>query len=429
MQIVLHLGPDGVGGQVLRLHPGTYIVGRSPDCQIRIPKRAVSRRHCVLAVGSDHATVHDVGSRSGTCLNARLVADEQALRDGDRLAVCGITFRVRVLADSAPADSAWCTVPQTGPGITLDPEPDPPRSGPRASWDRGSVDSQMYAADLAPGPYDIPLNIPGYDLTLHLELLNLIGRGSFGQVWRSRTRGTGPDCHEGAVKVGHCAEGSEMGDLCRWGAMAAARVPPHPSLLLPKMIGSFSGRPMVETTLADNSLADLAGVLPRADLRSRLVTAIGEVAAGLDHLHGHGLVHACPKPDDILFVHGRAAIADWDLTHPAHVTEGARATATYGDPEYVAPEVWAGWASGQSDQYALACVYVRLRTGHPVFPVWERAAWQRCHQTEEPGLGGLPVRERVVTGRALAKEAGRRHTSCLEFARALVAAAGSDRGG
>src|SRR5262245_23951892 len=133
MQFLLELCTNGVAGRVLRLLPGTYVVGREPNCQIRIAKRAVSRRHCVLTVGLESASVRDLGSRSGTYLNARLVADAQPLRDGDRLAVCGVTLRVRVLSDSAPSDPAWCSVLQSGPGIVVDPDPAPRPNGQQAS--------------------------------------------------------------------------------------------------------------------------------------------------------------------------------------------------------------------------------------------------------------------------------------------------------
>ena len=430
MQFVLHVGPDGIAGPVLRLPPGRYVVGRGHDCQIRVPERAVSRRHCLLAVGPDRASVRDLGSRNRTVVNTRVIADEQPLRDGDWLAVCSARFRVRLLSDAAPVDPAWVTVPEAGPGVDLESAPAPPRDGPHRaaeSMNPGDETVAAGAADLASGLYDLPLNISGYDLTLHLDLKHVLGRGEFGQVWWARTRGTGPDWHDGAVKISHHPDGSALGRLCRWGAMAAAQVPPHPGLLLPRMIASFGGRPLVETEPADNSLTDLAGVAPREEVGPRLLAALRDAAAGLDHLHAQGLVHGCPRPDDILMARGRAAVADWDLTHPAHVAEGAAAAARYGDPEYLAPEVWAGWASGPSDQYALACGYARLRSGRPVFPVWGRAEWERCHRAEAPDLSGLPARERAVVGRALAKDADSRYGSCRDFAGALAAA--SENGG
>jgi serine/threonine-protein kinase len=246
-------------------------------------------------------------------------------------------------------------------------------------------------------------------------------------VWWAKTRGTGDEWHDVAVKVSRHPDGSELGDLCRWGAMAVAALPLHPHVLGPRLVGSFGDRPLVATGLADNSLEDLAGVLARADLLTRLVAAVRDAAAGLDHLHAHGLVHGCPKPADILLIKGRAVVADWDLVHHAHVAEGARAVARHADTGYLAPEVWAGWACGQSDQYALACGYARLRTGRPVAPAWERTGRKPAHCEFTPDLAGLPRAEQAVVGRALSQDPDRRFGSCGRFAAALVDAV--DAGG
>jgi len=246
MQLVLYFGRDGVLGPVLRLQPGRYFVGRDPDCQIRLPQRSISRRHCLLAVGPDWATVRDLESRNRTHLNAREVAGEEPLRDGDQLAVCGAAFRVRVLDAAARAEPAWVTVPPAKPGVVFDGRPAASPEGPlpAAEGDRpAGVTLVSGTGDLAPGVYDLPLDIPGYDLTLQLDLKHFLGRGTFGQVWWARTRGTSRDWRDGVVKVSHHRNGSVVAGLSRWGAMAAARVPCHPGLLLPRMVFSFAGRP------------------------------------------------------------------------------------------------------------------------------------------------------------------------------------------
>jgi hypothetical protein len=421
MQLILHVGPDETTGPALRLPPGQYVVGRDADCHIRLPKRAVSRRHCLLTVGPNRASVRDLGSRNHTLLNSRPVTDERSLRGGDRLSVSGTVLWV-VFREDTTTDPAWVTIPPGGPGVVLGllaPQPESHAVG-------GTVALDLPGAGLVPGTYDIPLNVPGHDSRLHLDVRHPLGRGAFGQVWWARTRGASPDWHDGVLKVAHQPDGTEAGDLCRWGALAAAQLPAHPNLLRPRMVAAFGRRPLVETEAADNSLADLAGALPRADLGPRLLAALRDAAAGLDHLHANGLVHGCPKPADILFIRGLALVGDWDLAHPAHVAEGARAAVRHGDPAYLAPEVWVGWACGQSDQYALACGYAELRSGRRVFPVWRRTDWERCHRSEEPDLGGLPAGERSVVGCALAKDPDRRFSSCREFARALVAAARPD---
>jgi pSer/pThr/pTyr-binding forkhead associated (FHA) protein len=430
VQLLLHVIRDGPIGTTFRFAPGRYVFGRSGECHLRLSRRAVSRRHCLLTVEPDRAAVRDLGSRNHTLVNSRSVAADHPLRDGDRLGLCGTELRVRLLSDQVAPKAGWVAVPPDGPGVHLDQseESSRHRDPAAAGDDRHAVTVGPGGGEVAPGLYDLPLNIPGHALSLHIDLRAAVGRGRFGQVWWARTRGSGPEWHDEALKVGHHPKGSELGDLCRWGAMAVAALPPHPHVLRPGLVGSFGGRPLVATGLADHSLADLAGVLPRADLRPRLVAAVRDAAAGLDHLDAHGLVHGCPKPADVLFAKGRVVVADWDLVHHAHVAEGAAAAARYGDPAYLAPEVWLGWADGRSDQYALACGYAELRAGRRPFPPGRGSRSALRQAGPEPELGGLPAGERGVVGRALAKDPDRRFGSCGEFAAALVAAVTSGGG-
>ena len=425
MHLLLHVIRDGPVGTTLRFAPGRYVFGRSEECHVRFSRRAVSRRHCLLTVEPDRASLQDLGSRNRTMVNSQPVTVERPLGDDDRLYLCGTEFRVEFLKDDVASCPTWTTIPSHVPGVPLN-QPEEPQGQGQGSLP--SVTIGPATGELTPGQYELPLNIPGNDLSLHLDVRAPLGNGRFGRVWWAKTRGTYEDWHDEAIKVSHDPEGSELGELCRWGAMAVAALPPHAHVLGPSLVGSFFSRPLVATGLADNSLEDLAGVLDVTHLFPRLMAAVREAAAGLDHLHAHGLVHGCPKPDDILFTKGRTVLADWDLVHHAHVAEGAEAVARWGDPAYLAPEVWLGWADGRSDQYALACGYAELRTGHRPFLDGRRGQWALRHSALEPDLSGLPGAEHNVVARALFKDAGRRFGSCGEFAAALFAAAGGGRG-
>jgi FHA domain len=127
MQVVLHVGG---GGQVLRVLPGEFILGRDPACNIRLLQSAVSRRHRRLAVTSKRVTIKELGSRNHTLVNSRRVTDEQTLADGDCFALCDNRFHVRLLSDNQPPDPAWMTVRPQGPRVTVNiplgrPQPHP----------------------------------------------------------------------------------------------------------------------------------------------------------------------------------------------------------------------------------------------------------------------------------------------------------------
>jgi len=86
------------------------ILGRRPDCDLRIPTRDVSRRHCEIGPGEKRSelVVRDLGSSNGTFVNDKRVA-ETMLKPGDRLTVGPVTFVVRINGEPAqikPQDAA-----------------------------------------------------------------------------------------------------------------------------------------------------------------------------------------------------------------------------------------------------------------------------------------------------------------------------------
>jgi pSer/pThr/pTyr-binding forkhead associated (FHA) protein len=73
------------------------VLGRRPDCHLRIPTRDVSRRHCEIGPGEKRSelTVRDLGSSNGTYVNGKRVA-ESILKPGDRLTVGPVTFVIQI---------------------------------------------------------------------------------------------------------------------------------------------------------------------------------------------------------------------------------------------------------------------------------------------------------------------------------------------
>lgn len=79
------------------------LVGRHPECDVRLDRPQVSRRHCCLAQAYDRLLIRDLGSRNGVRVNGRPVA-EAPLRPGDEVAIAQVIYRLE--ADpSAPAPS------------------------------------------------------------------------------------------------------------------------------------------------------------------------------------------------------------------------------------------------------------------------------------------------------------------------------------
>jgi hypothetical protein len=80
----------GLPGAAHRLGLRTS-VGRTPDNQIVVPIREVSRRHAEIVCTENGYVVKDLGSPNGTFVNGEKVT-EHRLQDGDRIALGGQVF-------------------------------------------------------------------------------------------------------------------------------------------------------------------------------------------------------------------------------------------------------------------------------------------------------------------------------------------------
>jgi pSer/pThr/pTyr-binding forkhead associated (FHA) protein len=95
--VPLNLG--ATAAPVIALQRPVVLVGRHPECDVRIDVPQVSRRHCCLALASERVMIRDLGSRNGVRVNGRVV-DESILRPGDEVAIAQFLYR---LEDEAPA--------------------------------------------------------------------------------------------------------------------------------------------------------------------------------------------------------------------------------------------------------------------------------------------------------------------------------------
>jgi len=80
-------------GPVISLTRPIFLVGRHPECDIRIDLPQISRRHCCLAMAQDQIIIRDLGSRHGVWLNGRQI-QESRLRPGDEIAIGHLLYRL-----------------------------------------------------------------------------------------------------------------------------------------------------------------------------------------------------------------------------------------------------------------------------------------------------------------------------------------------
>jgi predicted component of type VI protein secretion system len=85
--VALDEGPD------IPLDRDPIVVGRHPECDVRLNSVRVSRHHCCLIAVDEQVAVRDLGSMNGTRINDRRVASGR-LRMGDVVSIGGVRFRL-----------------------------------------------------------------------------------------------------------------------------------------------------------------------------------------------------------------------------------------------------------------------------------------------------------------------------------------------
>jgi FHA domain len=128
-------------GRILEIRPGSQVIGRQPDCELRLNDRLVSRRHAVVVRENTTVTIQDAGSANGTRVNGeQLRADPRVLQSGDVVQVGRVDL---VYLDGLEA-------PLRRLALLRPPEPGsaPPGEGVRRAADE---DLPLRGPDLAPG--------------------------------------------------------------------------------------------------------------------------------------------------------------------------------------------------------------------------------------------------------------------------------------
>jgi DNA-binding winged helix-turn-helix (wHTH) protein len=82
--------PEGRAG----LGEGDHVLGRDPDLELFLDSPGVSRRHALISIVAEEATIEDLGSKNGTFVADRRLDSRTPLVDGDviRVASVRLTF-------------------------------------------------------------------------------------------------------------------------------------------------------------------------------------------------------------------------------------------------------------------------------------------------------------------------------------------------
>ncbi|MFH8534097.1 tetratricopeptide repeat protein [Streptomyces tendae] len=227
------------------------------------------------------------------------------------------------------------------------------------------------------------------------RLLERIGRGGMGEVWRARDESLGRRIAVKCLKPLGTPHGHSFTRVLRERFRREARVAAalqHRGVTVVHDFGDWDGVLFLVMELLEGHdlsrlLEDNKGhPLPVADV----LDIAEQVASALAYTHEQGIVHRDLKPANIVrTADGTVKICDFGIArlgHDAGFT--ARLTGTgiaMGTPHYMSPEQIGGdEVDLRSDLYSLGCVLYEIATGVPPFDLDDAWAILVGHRDTEP---------------------------------------------
>jgi serine/threonine protein kinase len=246
----------------------------------------------------------------------------------------------------------------------------------RSALDQDHIDSSERRRKGVAGDNTAPVEFGDY------ELLEEIGRGSQGVVYRARQKSLNRIVALKVIALGHWATEPHVKRFRRE-AEAAARLN-HPGIVPIYEVGERDGACYFSMGLVESGQLDV--ILEsgrRGDTDSSLgerepmairsaVELIAKLARTVHYAHEHNILHRDIKPGNILLdAKGEPHLTDFGLARlvEAHSTV-TRTREVLGTPSYMAPEQAAGEHTKigkATDVYGLGAVLYQLLTGQPPF--------------------------------------------------------------
>lgn len=273
------------------------------------------------------------------------------------------------------------------------------------------------------GTHPLTLDTPVLQRFGTYELLEEIGRGGMGVIYKARQAGLERLVALKMLLAGEFADAKARDRLLRE-ARIASRLN-HPNIVTIFEVGERDGRPffamefVAGPNLAQLNRSGLVAVTTAVRYMARLARAV-------HYAHQHGVIHRDLKPANVLIgPDDEPKLTDFGLTKS--LVDPTRTMESAGSPNFMAPEQAdssLGTTGTQTDVFGLGAILYWLLTGRP--PAFGETLTEtlRSVVTCDPVAlrtlrPGLPVDLETITLKCLEKEGRRRYASALEVAEEL----------
>src|SRR5882724_10531283 len=258
------------------------------------------------------------------------------------------------------------------------------------------------------------------------ELLDEIGRGGQGAVYRARQRSLNRTVALKVIGLGHWATEAHLKRFRREAESAASLE--HPCIVPIYEVGERDGSCYFSMKFIEGGQLDEVVRREPMPVR-RAVELIAKVARTVHYAHEHRILHRDIKPGNILLDQkGEPHLTDFGLARLVETESTVtRTMEVLGTPSYMAPEQAVGnnaAVSSATDVYGLGAVFYQLLTGHPPFAggtTYETVRLVLDTQPRQPRLLNPKIDRDLSTIclKCLEKHPERRYSSALALAEDL----------
>jgi serine/threonine protein kinase len=252
-------------------------------------------------------------------------------------------------------------------------------------------------------------------------LIRPLGQGAFGSVWLAERRGL--ITTQVALKIPRDASELIVTEVTQE-AQVWQQASGHPNVLPVIECALYDGHVVIVSEfVAEGTLEDwLARQGGKAPSTEEAIEIVGGILAGLEHLHRQHIIHRDLKPANVMLQGRMPRLTDFGLARGRATGQTQHITGTM---HYMAPEMFSGNYSPQSDLWAAGVILYELLSGALPFPQERIEMLIPAIVASEPlamPVSVSPALQQVVAV-SLRKDPAERFHSASEMRAAMLSAA------